>query len=226
MRSAVADMFNPSKMTGIVRINNGNRNTPRTSRPARRDIRNHTHHHPHLRIIQDRTRPQATQRTVPPNYQPQRPPHVLVAGGDCGGESDWMGGEMINDTKKEIIPKFAFIDEYMRRTYVLPKNWQATRLSVSPQKSRNFPAVPSGQIYVYGAVYTEPEVSKKTIVRGTLFERFIESSALDEFKKNWEIETGRCSECEGTGKKIASSSINNGTTYRDCKICGGSGENQ
>lgn len=37
----------------------------------------------------------------------------------------------------------------------------------------------------------------------------------------WEAKTGRCIECIGTGKVIASISVVNGTTYRECPKCKG-----
>ena len=40
----------------------------------------------------------------------------------------------------------------------------------------------------------------------------------------WEIETGFCSHCGGSGKQVKSISIKEGTTYRDCVACNGTGK--
>ena len=40
----------------------------------------------------------------------------------------------------------------------------------------------------------------------------------------WEQKNGKCSRCAGTGKTIASVSVREGTTYRTCGACNGSGK--
>lgn len=41
--------------------------------------------------------------------------------------------------------------------------------------------------------------------------------------QRYEAETGKCGECFGDGKVVASAGVS-GTTYRECKVCGGSGK--
>ena len=45
----------------------------------------------------------------------------------------------------------------------------------------------------------------------------------DNWVNEWEKRTGKCSECTGSGKTIKSSGIE-GTTYRTCKRCNGTGK--
>lgn len=40
----------------------------------------------------------------------------------------------------------------------------------------------------------------------------------------WEHETGLCVHCGGSGERVRSTSIQNGTTYRQCNECKGSGK--
>lgn len=43
------------------------------------------------------------------------------------------------------------------------------------------------------------------------------------FALAWEMETGRCSECQGRGETVASCGVS-GTKYRECMACKGSGK--
>jgi hypothetical protein len=47
---------------------------------------------------------------------------------------------------------------------------------------------------------------------------------LDAEKARYEADTGKCSECMGTGKVLASWSAAEGVKYRPCKRCDGTGE--
>ena len=43
-----------------------------------------------------------------------------------------------------------------------------------------------------------------------------------DWRRRWEIKTGKCSECTGEGETIASCGVD-GTTYRTCFKCKGTG---
>ena len=43
-----------------------------------------------------------------------------------------------------------------------------------------------------------------------------------EWRKGWELRTGKCSECVGIGEVFQSWHFERGTTYRTCACCGGS----
>lgn len=45
----------------------------------------------------------------------------------------------------------------------------------------------------------------------------------DEWLKQWEAKTGKCAECAGKGEVLARRSVADGTTYKPCPKCGGSG---
>lgn len=47
---------------------------------------------------------------------------------------------------------------------------------------------------------------------------------LDAEKARYEADTGKCSECMGSGKVLASWSATEGVMYRPCKRCDGTGE--
>lgn len=48
----------------------------------------------------------------------------------------------------------------------------------------------------------------------------------DIWKKEWEIKTGKCSECEGKGEVLESISVYDGVKYRNCNKCLGTGKGE
>jgi len=47
---------------------------------------------------------------------------------------------------------------------------------------------------------------------------------IDQIKRDWSDQTGLCSECLGTGKRLKSVSVASGKTFATCKACGGTGK--
>ena len=45
-----------------------------------------------------------------------------------------------------------------------------------------------------------------------------------EWLKRWEAATGKCSECRGEGKTVASVSVYEGVKHRECSACHGDGK--
>jgi hypothetical protein len=52
---------------------------------------------------------------------------------------------------------------------------------------------------------------------------FIATKEHEEWVKQWETNTGKCSGCMGLGMQVQSWSSTEGTVYRVCKKCGGNG---
>ena len=52
---------------------------------------------------------------------------------------------------------------------------------------------------------------------------WMKDADVEETKRLWSEETGKCHECTGSGKKIASVSVAHGKTYRPCSKCDGTG---
>ena len=52
----------------------------------------------------------------------------------------------------------------------------------------------------------------------------VSSAEIDAAKAAWSLATGKCACCRGRGTRVSSISIENGTTYRQCESCNGSGE--
>ena len=48
------------------------------------------------------------------------------------------------------------------------------------------------------------------------------TSEIEQIESDYEQETGKCRQCEGVGKTVASFGIS-GTTYRECSRCKGTG---
>ena len=53
---------------------------------------------------------------------------------------------------------------------------------------------------------------------------YVTTSEIDELKRRYEIETGKCCACEGEGKTVTRVSVVDGTEYRTCVKCNGSGK--
>jgi hypothetical protein len=86
---------------------------------------------------------------------------------------------------------------------------------------------------VKGAIYktrlkTGPRKGKinfRSPEAGTECAVSIPALLLQQWKRRWEIETGLCSECQGSGRTLSSMGVS-GTKYRTCSKCRGSGEAQ
>lgn len=59
--------------------------------------------------------------------------------------------------------------------------------------------------------------------KATVKEVWITVVEHQEWLKAWEKKTGKCTNCEGEGKTLASASIH-GCTYRECSQCKGTGK--
>jgi len=55
-------------------------------------------------------------------------------------------------------------------------------------------------------------------------EVFFTPGEHDEWCRQWEVRTGKCSKCMGSGKVFARWSITEGTSYKPCSTCNGTGK--
>lgn len=54
---------------------------------------------------------------------------------------------------------------------------------------------------------------------------YITPAEQDAWEAAWSARTGLCLECTGKGEKVKSWSAKEGTTYKPCRTCGGTGRN-
>jgi hypothetical protein len=95
--------------------------------------------------------------------------------------------------------------------------WKATKWQAGGGDSIVTGSVPVGT-YSRGPRKGEPKFTgPSTMVVVTRAE--LETAATA-----YEAETGRCWNCKGTGQVVRKISVTEGTTYRPCARCGGSGE--
>lgn len=59
--------------------------------------------------------------------------------------------------------------------------------------------------------------------RSTEKELFISRNEYEKRRQKWQADTGKCVECLGSGKTLASMSIYTGKTYRPCHECKATG---
>lgn len=101
----------------------------------------------------------------------------------------------------------------------LPDGWQWCKLD-----GHN---MPEDFIQITGGVPTKvfvrgPRKGKPKWSGVTLATYWIRRADVEETKRLWEAESGKCANCEGDGKETASVSVN-GKTFRTCSRCNGSG---
>ena len=106
-----------------------------------------------------------------------------------------------------------------RRVHNLPDDW-TPRIYGCLDRSLGF--------YLRGAVpigtYSRgPRKGRPKFPPLGKLERFvITAEEVQRTRIEWENETGLCSHCGGSGQQVASTGIN-GTTYRECVACDGTG---
>jgi hypothetical protein len=61
-------------------------------------------------------------------------------------------------------------------------------------------------------------------VEGTRRKIIFTMADLDAFMRAWELETGQCHRCFGTGEELAGSSTTDGDRYRACSRCFATGK--
>jgi hypothetical protein len=105
----------------------------------------------------------------------------------------------------------------------LPLDWKAFRfICVHESGDQRGPVI---GISVTGAecTATHSDGSTNWDERGPATTVVLDINAHKQFKLDWEQRTGNCYECQGSGQTMASCGIN-GTTYRTCVRCSGSGK--
>lgn len=112
-----------------------------------------------------------------------------------------------------------------KRTQTLPDGWRWYSISSSKEHApegfmRMEGAVPS-RFITRGPSKGEPVWSKP--FEGTKRTLFIPLAEIDETKRLYEVETGRCSDCSGHGQEWAGWSASDGHRYQPCRSCNGSG---
>ena len=60
--------------------------------------------------------------------------------------------------------------------------------------------------------------------KSTEREAFFTPAEHDEWCRKWEQKTGLCAECTGKGEVFSSWKAGEGTTFKPCKVCGGTGK--
>ena len=114
--------------------------------------------------------------------------------------------------------------EHAKEKYSLSPAWRIYRWECLPHDARE-----SRFINLTGAVAPnkttgkhagQPAWSKRD--RTTDVTVTLTLKEHEEWKKEWEARTGKCSNCTGTGKVLESWSVKDGVKYRTCPKCKGS----
>lgn len=114
------------------------------------------------------------------------------------------------------------IVEMLREQHGLPDTWDWFRSSWLPPERPLYLEI-EGSVptpFKTGKNKGRPNPAKRTNVRKFFLSRD-EKAALE---AAWGLKTGKCIRCEGEGKYAWSSSVIEGTKYRECETCKGTGK--
>lgn len=119
-----------------------------------------------------------------------------------------------------MFPEFDVWNEYARRHLGVAGDWHWFSIE----------AIDPGAVLVEGAVaplFTRgPRKGRRNWRRkdASTIRRFVVSAAdADAVRGAWELDTGLCHNCSGSGQEFARWSKDHGTETRACKRCAGSG---
>jgi hypothetical protein len=112
-----------------------------------------------------------------------------------------------------------FFNLYIHRNHRVSTDWQWHTVNSANMPEDYFEikgAVPIGTIS-RGPRKGSPKWPKESQ------RYFVKWDDFEKLKLDWELETGKCYVCDGTGQELIGSSVSEGDRYRQCKRCGGSG---
>lgn len=140
-----------------------------------------------------------------------------------------MGGMNKATTEIELAPVRPddHWSEYARQTLGLHDHWQWYSIERDPDGV----AMPKDVTKLTGCVPTiktrgpdKGEPNWRRPLPGTHRVVWIERDKFDAWLLEWERKTGKCHRCYGKGQVIRRWSKDEGTEYRDCDRCGGTGK--
>ena len=116
-------------------------------------------------------------------------------------------------------------DQHARELYNLSSEWQSYKWEAKGED-------PNGYLELTGGVFRERYTRGKRKGEthfgkpepGTLMTLALPDRLQREWTAKWELETGFCSKCEGTGQQVFGWSSQTGTSYRNCPHCNASGK--
>ena len=122
-----------------------------------------------------------------------------------------------------------FYSEYARNKFGVSEEWSWFRLELVGPLERGASKALQATV-VTGAVAPKKTRGKyagdhdwKKRDRATELRFSVGVLDMDAFKEQWERDTGNCSNCGGEGQELWSWSATEGTKYRPCSRCNGSG---
>ncbi len=115
-------------------------------------------------------------------------------------------------------------EEYLRTKHNLPEGFSFYSWECLPHDGNPFyvqfkGCVPAG-VYKSGprkGSHRYKEGTDKRVLN-------LPCAEYDQEEIAWTQRTGKCPKCLGEGKRVASSSVKDGTTYRPCRDCTGTGK--
>lgn len=108
--------------------------------------------------------------------------------------------------------------EMIAKTRGVPANWRwfsVEWIGLKPHDVLLLKGAVPGAVFTRGKNKGKPNPAKYTDKR----ELIITRSDLSATKARWEAETGKCSNCYGEGKTVASAHADGTRTYRGCNRC-------
>ena len=116
------------------------------------------------------------------------------------------------------------LEEHAREKAGMSENWRVYRFECFPKNGEKIlyfeltgAVVP---FYTRGEKKGKPNWSREDIT--TKHVVVLPVDEHDEWTRKWEQKTGKCANCQGSGKELEGCGIH-GTTYRCCRKCHGEG---
>jgi hypothetical protein len=115
-------------------------------------------------------------------------------------------------------------NEYCRKTYGVPEDWKWFRLQAMGKPPHEFTLVTGAVctgVFERGPRKGNTDWKKRD--KKTEVQLAIPRDAMQAFQAQWEIETGRCSNCYGRGQEWCGWAKGEGHKYRPCSRCEATG---
>lgn len=116
------------------------------------------------------------------------------------------------------------LENHAREKVGMPQDWQVWSYEVLDHESDD------STMKITGAIAPIVTRGKRKGLKNwrkkdkaTIRNAYIRESEHDEWLSVWESKTGNCHKCQGTGEMWAGWSAKDGTRYRTCTRCSGSG---
>ncbi|MBL8911629.1 MAG: hypothetical protein JNM17_13130 [Archangium sp.] len=133
--------------------------------------------------------------------------------------------------EKPKRPSFDFFNLFALKTRGVPEGWRWSSIQAigdleEKDRARMYSEM-EGYVHDGTKFKSGKNAGKRKpgcAVAGTKRKFIFTMAEFDTFLRDWEVETGLCHQCEGTGEELAGWSAKDGQSLRKCTRCFGTGK--